>query len=78
MQHLKDESKALLQRSLTSQEWLTTEEAARYLGLSIGSLRNESSNGLIPYYKLGNRNRYRLEDLRKLLLSQRRGGNNGN
>ncbi len=55
------------------QEWLTTEAAAAYLSLSVGSLRNITSNGFVPYYKLGRRNRYRLIDLRDLLLSQRRG-----
>lgn len=60
--------------SLITQEWLTTEEAARYLGLSVGSLRNMASNGNVPYYKLGRRNRYRISDLKELLLSQKRGG----
>ncbi len=59
-------------------EWLDSTEAASYLGLSVGSLRNMTSNGHIPHYKLGRRNRYRLEDLRVLLLSQRRGAPNGN
>ena len=62
--------------SLTStQEWLTTREAARYLGLSRGSLLNMTSNGEIPHYKLGlRRNRYRVADLRELLLAHKRGG----
>jgi excisionase family DNA binding protein len=62
--------------SLTStQEWLTTREAADYLGLSTGSLLNMTSNGKIPHYKLGlRRNRYRVADLRELLLAQKRGG----
>ena len=63
--------------SLTS-EWLTTEEAARYLKVSIQSLRNLTSNGKVPYYKFESRNRYRLEELRKLLLKNPRGGFYGN
>lgn len=61
--------------SLTSnQEWLTTREAADYLGLSRGSLQNMASNGQIPHYKLGKRcNRYRVTDLRELLLAKKRG-----
>jgi excisionase family DNA binding protein len=59
-------------------EWLTTEDAAEFLKLSVASLRNETSNGKIPYYKLGGRNRYNKNDLRKLLLSKKRGGSNGN
>ena len=54
-------------------EWLTTEQAARYLGVSAASLRNMTSNGQIPYYKLGKRNRYRLPELRELLLLTRKG-----
>ena len=59
---------------LIEQEWLNTEETASYLRLSIGSVRNLTSNGEIPYYKLGRRTRYRLEDLRNLLLSKKRAG----
>jgi excisionase family DNA binding protein len=64
--------------SLKTEEWLTSEETAAYLKVSVGTLRNLTSNGQIPYYKLGSRNRYRIEDLRNLLLSQKRGGTNGN
>lgn len=54
-------------------EWLCTEEAAEYLRLSVGSLRNLTSNGMVPHYKLGNRNRYRLDELRELLLERKKG-----
>ena len=54
-------------------EWLTTEEAADYLKLSVGTLRNLTSDGKIPHYKLGQRNRYSVIDLRNLLLQNRRG-----
>lgn len=65
-----------VERSLKTEfnEILTTEEAARYLRLSTGALRNMTSNGLVPYHKLGRRNRYFTEDLRNLLLTNRRGG----
>lgn len=59
-------------------EWLDSAEAAAYLRVSLGALRNMTCNGHIPYHKLGKRNRYRLEDLRNLLLSQKRGGFRGN
>lgn len=59
-------------------EWLTTEQAAKYLCLPVGTVRNLTSNGKIPYYKLGRLNRYLCEDLRKLLLKQKRGANYGN
>ena len=53
-------------------EILTTEEAANYLRVSMGTLRNMTSEGLVPYTKLGNRNRYFLKDLRRLLLSNKK------
>ncbi len=60
-------------RSLTTKEWLSTREAAAYLSLSRQSLQNMASNGLVPYYKLGKRNRFRVDDLRNLLLENKRG-----
>jgi len=63
--------------SLKTREWMTTEQAAEYLGLSVGALRNMASNGQVPYHKLGRRNRYNVVELRQLLLSQKRGGCHG-
>lgn len=60
-------------RSLETREWITTEQAADYLGLTVGALRNMTSNGQVPYYKLGKRNRYLVADLRELLLANKRG-----
>lgn len=54
-------------------ECLDTEMAARYLKVSVGSLRNMTSNGQVPVCKLGGRNRYRIEDLRRLLQNRREG-----
>jgi excisionase family DNA binding protein len=62
--------------SSANEVWMTTSEAASYLRVSEASLRNMSSNGSIPYYKLGRRNRYKLSDLKSLLLRNRKGGNN--
>lgn len=59
-------------------EWLSTEEAASFLRISVKSLRNLTSNGKIPYYKFFNLNRYRKDELQKLLLAQKRGGLYGN
>lgn len=60
--------------SLTYEEvWLTTKEAAKYLKVTVGAVRNMTSNGHLPYYKLQGRNRYLLIELRDLLLSQKRG-----
>ena len=58
-------------------EWLTTFEAAEYLRISPDSLRNMTSNGKIPYSKLERRNRYKKEDLVRLLMANRRGDAHG-
>lgn len=58
--------------SLTT-EWLSTEEAAAYLRIPVKSLRNLTSNGRIPFYKLYNLNRYRVDELQRLILSNKRG-----
>lgn len=63
--------------SLTIEEWMTSVEAAHYLRIPIGTLRNMTSDGRIKYTKLGRVNRYHRDDLRNLLLSQKRGGLNG-
>lgn len=55
------------------EEWLTTEEAAEYLKISVGSLRNMTSNGQVPFYKLARRNRYLKVELREMLLKEKRG-----
>lgn len=55
------------------EEWLTTEEAAEYLKISVPSLRNMTSNGQVPFYKLARRNRYLKAELREMLLKQKRG-----
>lgn len=50
-------------------EWLSSQEAADYMGVSVGSFRNKVCNGLIkPRGKLGRLNRFHIRDLEKLLL----------
>jgi excisionase family DNA binding protein len=68
---------AVIKPKLTSgisEEWLTTKEAAAYLKVSEGTLRNLCCNGVVPYYKLVRRNRYRVFDLRSLLMGNQKGG----
>ncbi len=59
-------------------EWLDSEEAAIFLRISVKALRNMTSNGQVPFYKLGRRNRYRKDELEALLLSKKRGRQYGN
>lgn len=63
--------------SLTFEEFLNSEEAAKYLGISTQSLLNRVSSGKIPFYKLGRLNRYKKSELAQILLSNKR-GNHGN
>lgn len=58
-------------RSLTI--WLDGKEAARFLKVSQQMLWNLTSNGRVPYYKLGRSNRYKLDELEALLLKNKRG-----
>jgi excisionase family DNA binding protein len=51
----------------TACEWLTTKEAAAYLGISPNALRIMVHRGMIPVYKLGSRLRFRFQDLRSTL-----------
>lgn len=61
------------QKVKDEEEWLTTEEAAEYLKISPGSLRNMTSNGQVPFYKLARRNRYLKSELRNMMLKEKRG-----
>ena len=58
--------------------WVDINVAAKYLSLSVGALRNLTSQGKVPYYKFGRRNRYRLDELNKILLKNPKGERNGN
>ena len=54
-------------------EWMDSETAAEYLSISVPVLRNLTSNGQIPFYKLGRRNRYRKDELDSMLFRNRKG-----
>jgi excisionase family DNA binding protein len=55
---------------IQAEKWLTTKEAAEYLRISAGSLRNMIANGSMKISgKLGTRNRFLQSDLKKLLLA---------
>jgi excisionase family DNA binding protein len=51
--------------SKNRKEWLTAQEAAEFLGITVNALRIRVCRGLIPAYKLGPRMlRFKLRDLR--------------
>lgn len=48
--------------------WLQPEEAAAYLGVAVGTIRNLTSAGRLPFGRRGRIVRYRSEDLDQWLL----------
>ena len=59
--------------SLKSESWISSREAAEHLGLSVKTLRNWASLGLVPFCKAGRLNRFRKSELDRLLLKKKRG-----
>jgi len=60
-------------------QWLTTKQAAQYLGITEKALHNLNSLGRIPYFKFGRSNRYLRTALDKLIMTSPRGAKqNGN
>jgi excisionase family DNA binding protein len=58
---------------MDDKSWLTTADAARYLGVHVETLRNWARKGVIPAAKLGNRGGFRFtrQDLDRYLESRR-------
>ncbi len=63
-------SGSLKSKNDKAEAWLSTEQAAEYLGISVGSLRNRVACGEIPRRKLGRLNRYLRSELDALLVSK--------
>lgn len=53
--------------------WMTVEEVAIYLKVSKSVVYNLTSNGYLPYYKVGGRNRFLKSEIDELILSQKVG-----
>jgi len=51
--------------------WLSTDEAARYLGLVDASVKRLVSSGDLPAYRIGRVFRYRLEDVQAVMEGAR-------
>ena len=49
-------------------EWMTTKEAARYLGISPNALRILVCRKRVKFYKLESSPRFKLNDLQSLIL----------
>ena len=55
-------------------KWLSTKEAAEYLRVTIGSMKNLVYRGVIIPRKLGRLNRFKRVDLDRLLEASLQGG----
>jgi len=53
-----------------SKEWLTTNEAAEFLGVTPNALRIMVYRGQVPVYKFGKRLRFRLRDCQALFVKK--------
>ena len=51
-----------------SKEWLTTNEAAKFLGVTPNALRIMVYRNQVPTYKFGRRLRFRLRDCKALFI----------
>ncbi len=67
-----DAQKVLSKSSLKSEyeEWLTTDEAAAYLRISVNALRICVHRGQVHGHKFGRRIRFKVGDLRELLSTK--------
>lgn len=59
---------------LNDLKWLSTKEAAEYLRVSVGSMKNLVYRGIIRPRKLGRLNRFKRADLDRLLEASFQGG----
>jgi excisionase family DNA binding protein len=55
--------------SLEPVRWLTTSEAARYLRVSISSIKTMIYRGQVRVHKLGRRNRFLRDELERLITA---------
>ncbi len=53
--------------------WMTTQEAAIYLRVTVNNLKVMICRGIVKPYKLNNRNRFRRDDLDYLIKSSLKG-----
>lgn len=52
--------------------WLSRKEVSELLGISLVTIHNWGKNGILKPYKIGNRVRFRLSDIEKVLLQSNR------
>jgi excisionase family DNA binding protein len=63
-----DSFKKFFEKRKVGEEWLTSTEAARFLGISANALRIKVCRGQIKFRKLGSHLRFSVAELNCLLL----------
>ena len=58
---------------MVDKEWMNAYEAAEYIGVSYGALRNMTYRREVPFFKMGRRLRFRMEDMRQFILENQFG-----
>lgn len=53
-------------------EWMTAKEVSQHLKVSVGSVRNMTYMGSLPFTRIGRRVRYLRQDIDALLLENKR------
>jgi excisionase family DNA binding protein len=54
--------------NIVNKQWINTEEAAQFLGVTTRTIANYRERGLIPFAQVGRVIRYRREDLNRFLM----------
>ncbi len=68
-----DRQKLENRKRLGDKEWMNAYEAADYIGVSYGGLRNMAYRREIPFFKMGRRLRFRTDDIRQHLIQNQVG-----
>lgn len=58
-------------------EFVNAEQISAFLKINTQTVRNLTSNGKLPYYKFGKRVLYRIDEIRELILKNKRGNQSG-
>lgn len=62
----KDRNSGFFENLVESDGWLTADEAAYCLRMSVNALRIATCRGRVPHYKVGRRVRYKRTDIHEL------------
>lgn len=61
----------VLKASITNNSYLSRNEAAKYLSVSLATIDNQVKWGKLPKYKLGKSSRFKVSDLDALFINSK-------